>query len=239
MTELPRQITLNHEHEGGENLEVMREAQNYNRYLRGLVRRFAGDARVALDFGAGIGTFSDSLDLPAARMHCVEPDRNSRVALAEQGFHAHAGLSELVDRSISYVFSLNVLEHIEDDAGTLADLYRVVEPGGRMFLYVPAFMLLFTSMDEHVGHQRRYRLGELARLVEGAGFVIEKQGYTDALGFLATLLFTLFDDGRPGALNPRLIRFYDRFGFPLSRVLSLLFARVLGKNAYVVARRPA
>lgn len=239
MTELPQQITLPHEHDGGENLEVMREARNYNRFLCNLVRRHARNAEVALDFGAGIGTFSDSLDLPAGRVHCVEPDRNSRSALAELGFHVHADLSEIGDATISYVFSLNVLEHIEDDIGTLAELHRVVEPGGRVFLYVPAFMLLFTSMDEHVGHHRRYRLGELATRVEAAGFVIEKRCYTDVLGFFATLLFRLFDDGKPGQLNPRLIRFYDSFCFPLSRLMSPLFARVLGKNAYVVARRPS
>jgi SAM-dependent methyltransferase len=244
MTELPQPVSsepvpMNHTHEGGENLEVMREARNYNRFLRNLIRRYAGKTETALDFGAGIGTFSGSLDLPVDCVHCVEPDRNSRVALAEQGFHAHAGLSDLTDATVSYAFSLNVLEHIEDDAGAMDDLYRVIKPGGRLFLYVPAFMLLFTSMDRHVGHHRRYRLGELAHLVEDAGFTIEKKAYTDALGFFATLLFRLLDDGDPGELNPRLIRMYDRFCFPLSRVLSLLFARVLGKNAYVVATRPA
>ena len=38
---------------GGENLEVMTEARNYNNYLRMLIRQFGADADAALDFGAG------------------------------------------------------------------------------------------------------------------------------------------------------------------------------------------
>jgi len=103
MTELPQQITLPQEHDGGENLEAMREARNYNRFLCNLGPRHARNAEVALVFGAGTGTFSDSLDLPAGRVHCVEPDRHLRSALAEQGFHVHAGVSEIGDATISYV----------------------------------------------------------------------------------------------------------------------------------------
>jgi SAM-dependent methyltransferase len=225
-------------HFGGENLEVMQEAEKYNRFLRNLIRRYAGDASMALDFGAGIGTFSNSLDIPPGRVHCVEPDPAARELLASKGFLPHADLSELDDACIDYLFSLNVLEHIEDDRGTLADLYRVLEPGGRLFIYVPAFNALYTSMDSHVGHHRRYRLSEMAKLLKQAGFSVEKIAYTDALGFFATLAFKLFDTPEPAPLNRKVVRMYDRYLFPLSRVLSLPFARILGKNLFVVATRP-
>ena len=228
-----------HRHSGGENLEVMQEAVRYNRYLRDLVRRNAGCASTALDFGAGIGTFSNSVDLPPARIHCVEPDASARDILSDQGFQVHADLSDLDDAAVQYVFSLNVLEHIEDDAAALASLFRVLEPGGRLFLYLPAFDLLFTSMDAHVGHHRRYRLSGIERLLLQAGFDIEKKAYADALGFFATLALKLFDGSEPAPLKPRIVRLYDRYCFPLSRMLSVPFARVLGKNLYVVARRPA
>ena len=226
-------------HSGGENLEVMQEAVRYNRYLRDLVKRNAGCAATALDFGAGIGTFSDSVDLPPARVHCVEPDAAARDILADRGFQVHADLSGVDDAAVQYVFSLNVLEHIEDDAAALANLFRVLEPGGRLFLYLPAFNLLFTSMDTHVGHHRRYRLSGIERLLLQAGFEIEKKAYADALGFFATLAFRLFDGSEPAPLKPGTVRLYDRYCFPLSRMLSVPLARVLGKNLYVVARRPA
>ena len=222
---------------GGENLEVMAEARNYNNYLRMLVRKYAAGANAALDFGAGIGTFSDSLDVPAQRVHCVEPDARSRAVLREKGFNAHADIADLPDASVPYVFTLNVLEHIEDDAAAIAQLYRVLAPGGTLFVYVPAFELLTTSMDRHVGHVRRYRLPQLEARIRDAGFDIQTSGYADALGFAATLVLKLFDGAEPAPLNARLVRFYDRVCFPISRLLSVPMARIAGKNAYVAARK--
>jgi SAM-dependent methyltransferase len=224
---------------GGENLEVMAGADNYNGYLRQLVRRFSGSPDGAIDFGAGIGTFSDSLQLPKQSIHCVETEASSRVEIERQGFRAYGSLAELDTASAPYAFSLNVLEHIEDDAAALRELHRVLQPGGRLFVYVPAFQVLFTSMDAHVGHHRRYRRSQLVTLIQNAGFDVEKSAYTDVLGFFATLLFKLFDKPEPAPLNPALVRLYDRFVFPLSRLLSIPLAKVLGKNAYVVARKPA
>lgn len=238
MTDSRIDSSLQREHAGGENLEVMKEAENYNRYLRNLIRENAGAVETILDFGAGIGTFSDAVDLPSACIHCVEPDAAARTVLAEKGYRAHAQLADLDDHSIDYAFSLNVLEHIEDDAAALAELRRVLKPGSRLLLYLPAFQLLFTSMDAHVGHHRRYRLSGIERLLIQAGFEVEKKAYADALGFFATLAFKAFDGPEPAPLNPRMVRFYDRYCFPLSRILSIPLARVLGKNLYVVARRP-
>ncbi|MDA0679085.1 MAG: class I SAM-dependent methyltransferase [Proteobacteria bacterium] len=238
MTDRPNISTAVHQHSGGENLEVMREARKYNQYLRELIQRFAGDAKTALDFGAGIGTFSDSVDVPRNQIHCVEPDEGVQEHLANQGFKAHKDLAEVADSSIDYLFTLNVLEHIEDDSSALREIFRVVRPGGRLLIYVPAFMSLYTSMDLHVGHHRRYRMAQLVDIVEKAGFRVEKRAYFDALGFFATLLFKLFDSPEPAPLNSRMVGLYDRFVFPASRILSVPLARVLGKNVYVVASRP-
>jgi len=223
---------------GGENLEVMAEAQNYNKFLCDLVCRYSGDADSVVDFGAGIGTFSGCLGLPPQDVHCVETEATSRQAIVQKGFNAYSDISELQRGGTPYVFSLNVLEHIEDDAAALGDLFRVLRPGGRLFVYVPAFNSLFTSMDAHVGHHRRYRLRGLVHMIKHAGFVVEKSAYTDALGFFATLLFKIFDKPEPAPLNPGLVRFYDRLIFPLSRCLSVPLAKILGKNLFVVARKP-
>ncbi|MDA0979177.1 MAG: methyltransferase domain-containing protein [Proteobacteria bacterium] len=232
---------MSEQYTGSENLEVMLDAVNYNGYLRQLVREHAADSRTALDFGAGIGTFTTAIDLPAGEIVCVEPDRRARQQLSDQGYQVVANIEEVSRRDLDYIFSLNVLEHIEDDAAAMEAIFRRLRPGGRLFIYVPAFDHLRTSMDDLVGHYRRYTRRSLTQVVAGAGFVVEKSAYTDFLGYFATLLFSLMDRFRSspdGRLSKPLLIFYDRVCFPFSRLLSVIFQRLAGKNVYIVARKP-
>ena len=68
----------------------------------------------------------------------------------------------------------DVLEHIDDDEGTLGFLYSVLEPGGVLALTVPAHPFLFDEMDVLAHHRRRYRLPDLRRKLERAGFRVER-----------------------------------------------------------------
>lgn len=229
------------EYEGSENLEVMLDAHNYNDYLKALVRRYGEVPQRVLDFGAGIGTFTDAMSMPGIAIDCIEPDSRAREQLASRGYGQFADISDLDDEQYDYIFSLNVLEHIEDDAAMMATLAERLVPGSRIFIYVPAFNHIRTSMDDLVGHHRRYTRKTLIGVVEQAGLVVEEAAYTDFLGYFATLLFKLMDvfkDEPDGTINRPLLIAYDRVVFPVSRLLSVVFGRIVGKNVYVVARKP-
>ena len=133
------------------------------------------------------------------------------------------------------MYTLNVLEHIEDDERALAELRRVMRPGATLVVYVPALPWLFTTMDTRVGHFRRYRRAELVEKLLRAGFTVGSVRYVDSLGVLATLAYRLLGS-REGTIDPRSVALYDRFVFPLSRLLDRLFERTGGKNLLVIAR---
>jgi len=105
-----------------------------------------------------------------------------------------------------------------------------------MLVYVPAFQILFSSMDRKVGHFRRYTLGQLVLAARAAGLVVESARYADCAGFLATLLYKWFGSDT-GEINRKSLVAFDRYVFPLSRAADRLFRSWLGKNAVVVARR--
>jgi ubiquinone/menaquinone biosynthesis C-methylase UbiE len=214
---------------GAANLEAMEEAVRYNRFLLDLIRPLARGRRV-LDFGAGAGSFARRVAPEAAEVLCVEPD-----ATLLPG--AHRAVTEIPAASVDLVYSLNVLEHIEDDAAALGELRRVLRPGGTLLLYVPAFMLLYSAMDRRIGHLRRYRKAGLRRVVEQAGFRVDEVRYADSLGFAAALAFRALGP-RDGGLNPRAVRFYDRYLFPLSRMLDVCLDPVIGKNLVLRATKP-
>ena len=97
-------------------------------------------------------------------------------------------------------------------------------------------------MDDLVGHHRRYTKRELERLLEEAGFTLIESGYTDVLGYFATLLFRLLDKFKSdpdGTINKPLLIVYDRVVFPVSRALSTVTRRWFGKNVYVLAEKPS
>jgi SAM-dependent methyltransferase len=219
---------------GIENLEVMREAVNYNRYLSSLVTSQLNPADRVLDFGAGTGTFAIPLHRSGVSVIAIEPDANLRSRLTGFGIDARPGIEAIASESLDLIYTFNVLEHIEDDAAVAGELARTLKPGGRLIVYVPAFAILWTAMDRKVGHFRRYRRPGLVALLAASGFRIVAADYVDSVGFFATLLYRLSGD-RGADINRSMLRLYDRFVFPLSILLDRFLARFLGKNLLVVA----
>jgi len=68
------------------------------------------------------------------------------------------------------VLCLNVLEHFEDDRGTLRHFHNSLAAGGRVVIVVPALPALYGSMDAMFGHVRRYRRSELTATLWETGF---------------------------------------------------------------------
>jgi SAM-dependent methyltransferase len=221
---------------GVENLEVMQGAVNYNRFLLDTVSSLAPRSGGVLDFGAGSGQFA----VPMARLGfdvtALEPDERLRGRIGAAGVRTVASPAELADDSLAYVYTLNVLEHIEDDVAALRQLRAKLASGGRVVIYVPAFPLLYTSMDAKVGHIRRYTRRTLMAVVRAAEFAIERVAYVDSLGFFAALVFKALGD-RGGEINPVALRLYDRAVFPLSRVVDFAAGRWFGKNLLLIARK--
>jgi len=211
-------------------------ARTYNRFLVTRVAKNARGCRHLVDFGAGTGTFARELRQRGFQVTCVEPDDALRRHLGEQGLDCVDSLDALPKAGLDFVFSLNVLEHIEDDCQILNKLYHRLRPGGTLYLYVPAFNVLFSSMDRKVGHYRRYTKGMLLPRLERSGFVVHRARYVDSLGFFASLWFRWFGNDR-GDLNPLGLRLYDRYVFPVSRLIDIAVGGLVGKNLEVTAVR--
>lgn len=224
------------DYSGTENLEVMAEAVKYNSFLVALIRHEMRPSQPVLDFGAGIGTFARAVSGHGCEIECVEPDARQRARIAAAGLRAWPDLGDVPNASVDLLYSFNVLEHIEDDVAALQTCHQKIKPGGRILIYVPAFQVLYSSMDKQVGHWRRYSRQELTAKVRQAGFEVLRCEYVDSAGFFASLLFKAFGNDQ-GTINRRALVAYDRYVFPLSRLADKVLGRVLGKNVVLVARR--
>jgi len=78
----------------------------------------------------------------------------------------------------------NVLEHIEDDRGLVTNADRALKPGGRMIFIVPRGEKLYSSLDEAIGHYRRYDSQRLRELFENLGYEVEELFTLNKIGVL-------------------------------------------------------
>lgn len=225
------------QYSGTENLEVMLHATHYNRFLLRQIIDNARGREAILDYGSGIGTFSEMVRDAGLKPQCFEPDANQAAIVESKGFATFQSVEAMASGTFEYIFSLNVFEHIENDESAIRDAFNLLKPGGRIFIYVPAFQSLFGEMDRKVGHFRRYRRKSLTELVASAGFEVEKSHYVDSIGFVATYLFNKFSRS-DGSLDARSIWLYDRLAFPVSRAIDWIAKQWFGKNVLVVATKP-
>ena len=92
------------------------------------------------------------------------------------------------DGTFDLVTAFDVVEHMDDDLAGLTEMRRVLRPGGRALLFVPTFMFLWGLQDDVSHHRRRYRLPELRRVLEQAGFEVERSTYANITFFAPILL---------------------------------------------------
>ena len=91
--------------------------------------------------------------------------------------------------SFDLVVALDVLEHIEDDEAALDEWMRVLKPGGRMFLTVPAYQWLWSSHDESLHHFRRYTASGLHKLMNMVGAKVVERSYAIVFSFPLILAY--------------------------------------------------
>jgi len=91
------------------------------------------------------------------------------------------------NESFDLVTGLDVVEHLDDDVAGLREMRRVLRPGGRALLFVPAFMFLWGVQDDVSHHRRRYTLTELNQKLQEADLVVERASYAN-ISFFAPIL---------------------------------------------------
>jgi SAM-dependent methyltransferase len=84
---------------------------------------------------------------------------------------------ELQQDGVDTIVCMNVLEHIEDDRGTLRDFASVLPASGRLVLLVPSLKALYGTLDQHLHHFRRYDEPELREKLTSAGFAIDEMRF--------------------------------------------------------------
>lgn len=138
-----------------------------------IIRHQRPDGTRLLDVGCGTGALVEALGQHGFDACGLDPWA-AKNRLDEPRFKT--GQAESIpwpDRSFCTVCAFDVLEHA-DDQRALQELYRVLEPGGLLFISVPAYDWLWSRRDELAGHRRRYSRGMLRQRVVREGFQVQR-----------------------------------------------------------------
>ena len=178
-----------------------------------------------LEVGAGLGEFA--AQFRGLRRHVVTDVDPDCVASMAERFRDRPEVSARqldltrgaidLEEPVSTIVAINVLEHIEDDAGALRALASMVEPGGRIVLWVPGYEQLYGDFDR-------------AGMTPDVGRRVNRRG-----GIAG---------GRPGPRGvvgpprPGLVRFYDRFVVPVTRFAERRVVPPFGQSVLAVAVVP-
>jgi SAM-dependent methyltransferase len=225
----------------GRTLEGSSNQPRYRRYQFDLISPHCG--RSVLEVGAGLGEFAAQFP-PPRRLVLTDVDPGAvevmgnkfadRPEVEVRQFDVGAKLE--LDEPVESVVAINVLEHIEDDAGALRSLAELVEPGGSIVTWVPGYQQLYGEFDRKVGHVRRYTPATLADAVRRAGLGVELVKPVNLLGGIAWWLAVR--KGGAGSPNPRLVAVYDRFVVPVTRAIERVVRPPFGQSVLCVARKP-
>jgi SAM-dependent methyltransferase len=149
------------------------------RYVMRWVERIGRGRRMQiLDVGCGDGFLWKQLE-PHGEVEGIEPDDNlvppgsaRRPRIEFSTFPGRARVERY-----DLILMLDVVEHIQDDRAALRAACDLLAPGGHLIVTVPALMLLWSEFDVVNRHFRRYRVGEMRKLLEGAGLEVVSARY--------------------------------------------------------------
>jgi 2-polyprenyl-3-methyl-5-hydroxy-6-metoxy-1,4-benzoquinol methylase len=145
-----------------------------------------------LDLGCGLGGFLDELRGLGFEVYAADMDHESLRYCESRGMTRAAEVDcyslPYPDNCFDWVTLFDVVEHIEHDDRIMDEVCRVLKPGGRVMLSVPAYQFLYANNDRVARHYRRYTRGSIERLMENAGFVVQRNTYSNVL--LSPLIIT-------------------------------------------------
>lgn len=201
---------------GSQILGRLNRAPHFINWMAGVIRPYVGEK--VLEIGAGTGNLTLQLvprrlywasDINPLYLTNLENLGVNRPYMRVGYTDGQKGDSFPKGQKFDTVICLNVVEHLADDAAALNNIREVLEEHGRAIILVPCGPWLFGSLDEVLGHQRRYTRKQLTDLAEHAGFHLETMLEFNRIGVIAWWI------------NACLLR-RRTFGFSQIKLLNLL-----------------
>ena len=162
--------------------------------LMGLLKNTDKKAKI-LDIGcAGGPLLSDLKNLGFENVSGIDFSAEAVAKCKQRGLQAYemdAHNLQFEANNFDVLIASDSLEHLENDKEALKSWHKVLKPGGRLIVFVPAYMFLWSEHDAVNHHFRRYTKSNLKQKLKEGGFTVTKSGYWNFSIFFPTTVFRL------------------------------------------------
>jgi len=230
-------INLSYEYEV---LRTFALTHNYNIWIFNLLKPFLRGS--VSEVGCGIGNLTRYFLQYSNKLTCIDKSpvfiKHMEIDYPKVNFYI-ADISEEdilnLGKKFDTVICVNVLEHVQSDEKALANMFKLLLPKGDLLLFVPALDQIYGTLDEQLGHFRRYNKKILTEKISNAGFRIKKISYSNFFGIFGWYLNSRILKRRRFSILQPLV--FDRF-VPLIAKIEKIFEPPIGMSLFVVAEKP-
>jgi 2-polyprenyl-3-methyl-5-hydroxy-6-metoxy-1,4-benzoquinol methylase len=230
--------------EGLSVLDVISSADSFNRWMYETIVPFCPGT--ILEIGSGIGNISQffikenkSIFVSDIRLNYrnfiknkfdLDGKRVIDIDIADVNFQNK--YSDLLGKFDS-VFCLNVVEHIEDDNISIANMMQLLKTGGKLTVLVPAYHWLYNGLDVTLNHYRRYNKKSLVKLMSKHGVVFDSF-YFNAIGILGWFVSGKLFKNK--TILQGEMKLYNSF-VPLFKLVDRILFRKIGLSVVCVIKK--
>lgn len=229
---------------GIETLDSIAFAHNFNRWMFNTIKEYCSGN--ILELGSGIGNISKHFIEEGYNIHLTDIRDNYIDILTSNFEEAAKGISKMdvTDEKFDSkflsmlgqfdsVFALNVVEHIKDDHLALSNASKLLSPGGKLVVLVPAYQWMYNSFDKALEHYRRYTTKSLIDTFPQDLKIVHQQ-YFNAFGMLGWWLNGTFLKKK--TIPRRQMEMYDKLLW-VAKSIDIISFNKFGLSVIVVAQK--
>jgi len=232
---------------GLKTLYIIQKAKNFNRWVYETIKPFCSGE--ILEIGSGIGNISQYF-LKEGYYTTLSDVKNAYCKKLRVELSKFNSLREIICLDIAHdnfdkeyyeyfykfdtIFSINVIEHIQDDNVALKNCYNLLKPKGKLIIIAPAYQKLHNKLDIALKHYRRYSKKTLNMLITKNNFEIIKSKYFNAVGILGWYVSGKLQKNE--TIPKCQMQFYDSFVF-IFKIIDKILMNQVGLSVITVAQK--
>ena len=219
-------------------LKFFDAAKNWRKYQFKIISKYI--QRNVLEVGPGTGNNLKYYKNKASTITLLEINKklarslkkkfykNKKIKILNSNIHS-------IKKKFDTIMYMDVLEHIKTDKKEIKKAINILNPGGYLIIFVPAFQILYSNFDRDIGHVRRYRKFFFFNLAKKYKIKLIELKYFDSIGFIFAIINRLVGTNNQNNVGLG-IKIWNNFIF-LSKFFDFILKNMFGKSLLCILKK--